>query len=130
MGLSPVKTLPRAGDCVLALVVGHSVLGGQGSPALGQAQSESQDARDIEPRFLAGQTVLDAGRPAKAIPTFQNVLAQDPSLIWVLPELARTFFVAEIWQRARSEFFADLSANLPDLVLRNVRRFIRAVDSR
>jgi hypothetical protein len=87
-------------------------------------------SNNIEARFLAGLRDLEAGRPDKAIESFSAILADDPSLLRVRLELARAYFAAEQWDRARQEFFIVLSGDLPEPVRRRVLSFIRAIDAR
>lgn len=84
----------------------------------------------IEQRFMIGLGLLNAGRPDGAIPVFLSILASDPTLVRVRLELARAYFEAEQWSRARQEFFRVLSTDLPDSVRARVLGFIRAIDAR
>ncbi|MEP5091947.1 MAG: porin family protein, partial [Paracoccaceae bacterium] len=84
----------------------------------------------IEARFLAGLRSLENGRPGRAIEAFSAILALDPTLVRVRLELARAYFAAEQWDRARREFFITLSGDLPESVRRRVLGFIRAIDAR
>ncbi|MBO9408312.1 DUF560 domain-containing protein [Shimia sp. R9_1] len=105
---------------MLALALSGS--GANAKPAETQAQ--------IERYFLSALANVEAGQPEKAIPVFLEILAQDPTLVRVRLELARAYFNAEDWQRARQEFFIVLSADLPEPVKDRVLAFIRAIDSR
>lgn len=61
---------------------------------------------------------------------FLEILAIDPTLVRVRLELARAYFEAEQWTRARREFFTALSADLPEPVRIRVLGFIQAIDAR
>lgn len=98
-----------------------------------RAQIETGSARSeavIEQDFLKGLTALETGKPAEAIPVFTRILASDPDLIRVRLELARAYFLAEQWNRARAEFFTALSADLPEPVKNTILQFIREIDAR
>lgn len=84
----------------------------------------------IERRFQEGLAALAAGDPATAIRRFTAILAGDPGLHRVRLELARAYFVAEDWTDSRREFFAVLSADVPDPVKVNIIRFLRLIDER
>ncbi|MDA5555777.1 tetratricopeptide repeat protein [Shimia sp. MMG029] len=73
---------------------------------------------------------VDSGQPEKAIPVLLALLAQNPNLVRVRLELARAYFNAKDWSRARQEFFIVLSADLPAPVKERVLAFIRAIDNR
>lgn len=90
----------------------------------------SVSANAIEARFIAGLRDLETGRPDKAVEAFSAILAIDPTLVRVRLELARAYFAAEQWDRARREFFVTLSGDLPEPVRRRVLGFIRAIDAR
>ena len=98
-----------------------------GVPGVGEQPLSSNN---IEARFLTGLRDLETGRPDKAIEAFSAILAADPTLIRVRLELARAYFAAEQWNRARQEFFIVLSGDLPEPVRRRVLGFIRAIDAR
>ncbi|MCV6586714.1 MAG: tetratricopeptide repeat protein [Marinibacterium sp.] len=87
-------------------------------------------AEQIEARFLVALDALDRGDPQFAIRELTAILALDPGLIRVRLELARAYFEAEEWARARQEFFVVLSADIPDEVRSNVLIYIRAIDAR
>ncbi|URF47743.1 surface lipoprotein assembly modifier [Dinoroseobacter shibae] len=88
------------------------------------------DGAAIEARFLRGLALLNGGQAAAAIPLFLDILAGDPTLVRVRLELARAYFAAEQWSRAREEFFAVLSTDLPEPARLRVLGFIRAIDAR
>lgn len=98
--------------------------------ALAEKESTDYDRFTTEAEFLVGLAALERGEPEVAIPIFQRILSRQPGLIRVRLELARAYFFAERWQRARQEFFNVLSADIPDPVRQNVLRFIRAIDAR
>lgn len=89
-----------------------------------------QGSETIEAAFLTGLFLLDNGQPEQAIPIFLRILAVDPTLVRVRLELARAYYEAEQWSRAREEFFTVLSGNIPDPVRERVLSFIQAIDSR
>ncbi|MCV6596141.1 MAG: tetratricopeptide repeat protein [Mangrovicoccus sp.] len=119
---------------LLALLFGLAAVFGHAAPLRAETapvpSPQIARALQIEEQFLTGLAALDAGQADQAIVIFQDILAQNPDLIRVRLELARAYFIAERWQRARSEFFAVLSADLPESVRQNVLRFIRAIDAR
>ena len=80
-----------------------------GVPGVGEQPVSSNN---IEARFLIGLRDLETGKPDKAIEAFSAILAADPTLIRVRLELARAYFAAEKWDRARQEFFIVLSGDL------------------
>ena len=84
----------------------------------------------VERQFLIGLALLNTGRPNDAIPFFLDLLAADPTLVRVRLELARAYFEAELWARARQEFFTVLSGDLPEPVRLRILSFIRAIDAR
>lgn len=84
----------------------------------------------VEAVFLAGLQALEAGDTETAIRRFTSILAQDPRLHRVRLELARAYFVAEDWADARREFFAVLSADVPEPVKDTIIRFLRLIDVR
>lgn len=88
------------------------------------------DEIEIESLFLSGLSDLENGRPQSAIEKFSTILATNPNLIRVRLELARAFFMARQWTRARNEFFTVLSGDLPDPVRARVLGFIREIDAR
>lgn len=102
------------------------------TPAYAQQAPDltQQQILETERAFLVGLAALNSGDPETAIRIFRAILARDPTLVRVRLELARAYFVAEQWSRSRAEFFAVLSADLPDAVRTNVLSFIRAIDSR
>ncbi|MEM1078977.1 MAG: tetratricopeptide repeat protein [Pseudomonadota bacterium] len=89
-----------------------------------------EDARTMEAQFLRGLALLNSGHPNDAIPFFLRLLAADPTLVRVRLELARAYYVAELWDRARQEFFTVLSGDLPEIVRVRVLSFIRSIDAR
>ncbi len=95
-----------------------------------QAQTPAPRELAIEQQFLTGLGLLNTGRPREAIPRFLAILADDPSLVRVRLELARAYFAAEQWERAREQFFIVLSGDVPDPVRLRVLEFIRAIDAR
>lgn len=92
--------------------------------------SRQVSAQEIEVRFLAGMSSLNSGQPDAAIPQFSAILASDPTLVRVRLELARAYFEAGQWARAREEFFTVLSGDLPEPVRETVLRYIREIDAR
>lgn len=98
-----------------------------GSPSA-NATTPPQSA--VETAFLSALEDIETGQPRKAIPVLVSILARNPSLVRVRLELARAYFNAEDWRRARQEFFIVLSADLPEAVRLRVLAFIRAIDSR
>ncbi len=97
---------------------------------LPNADEISMSPQTIEAAFLTGLRYLETGRPQKAIEVFSVILAADPTLIRVRLELARAYFAAKQWERARQEFFLVLSGDLPEPVRRTILGFIRAIDAR
>ncbi|WP_298849642.1 tetratricopeptide repeat protein [uncultured Ruegeria sp.] len=95
-----------------------------------QRVSQSADQFEIEALFLSGLTDLQNGRPDVAIEKFSSILAANPNLVRVRLELARAYFMARQWNRARNEFFSVLSGDLPDPVRARVLAFIREIDAR
>lgn len=95
-----------------------------------QTSPSQATARAMEAQFLRGLAALNAGRPSEAIPIFLSLLAADPGLVRVRLELARAYYDAELWSRARQEFFTVLSGDLPEIVRFRVLSFIRAIDAR
>lgn len=116
----------RALRIVCLVVAALAALG----PGASVARPAPLSQQQIEAQFLTALTALNSGRPEEAIPPLLNLLGQDPSLVRVRLELARAYFEAEQWQRAREEFFIVLSGDLPDPVRQRVLMFIRAIDSR
>jgi hypothetical protein len=94
------------------------------------AEAPAPSGAQIEQAFLTALANVEAGKPEQAIPVYLAILAQDPTLVRVRLELARAYFNAEDWSRARQEFFIVLSADLPEPVKERVLAFIRAIDSR
>jgi outer membrane protein len=88
------------------------------------------EALAIEAQFQEGLQALDAGDSETAIRRFTSILALNPRLHRVRLELARAYFVAEDWADARREFFAVLSADVPDAVKDTIIRFLRLIDIR
>ena len=84
----------------------------------------------IEQRFREGMAALEAGDTETAIRRFTSILADNPRLHRVRLELARAYFVAEDWADARREFFAVLSADVPQAVKDNIIVFLRLIDLR
>ncbi len=84
----------------------------------------------IEQRFREGMAALEAGDTETAIRRFTGILAGDPRLHRVRLELARAYFLAEDWADARREFFAVLSADVPEAVKDNIIVFLRLIDLR
>ncbi len=102
-----------------------------------RAQSENKvpvaafvDETEIEALFLSGLADLQRGQPQAAIEKFSSILAANPNLVRVRLELARAFFLAHQWDRARNEFFVVLSGDLPDPVRARVLSYIRQIDAR
>ncbi len=90
----------------------------------------SAEALLIEQRFREGMAALEAGDTETAIRRFTSILADNPRLHRVRLELARAYFVAEDWADARREFFAVLSADVPQAVKDNIIVFLRLIDVR
>ena len=88
------------------------------------------EALSIERRFQEGLAALEAGDTETAIRRFTSILAENPRLHRVRLELARAYFVAEDWTDARREFFAVLSADVPQQVRDNIIVFVRLIDLR
>lgn len=103
---------------------------GSANAGIPSADGKPLSSNTIESIFLAGLKDLEIGKPDKAIEAFSSILGADPTLIRVRLELARAYFAAEQWDRARQEFFIVLSGDLPDSVRRRVLGFIRAIDAR
>lgn len=120
---------PGVGRLLAALAA--AVLLGAGGAAPAAAQEPGLPPPEvIEARFLEALALVDAGRPEAAIPIFRAILAADPTLTRVRLELARAYYEAKLWVRARQEFFTVLSGDLPDAVRQNVLGFIEAIDAR
>lgn len=102
----------------------------QASADTTQPASQTADEFQIEAVFLSGLTDLRNGRPESAIEKFSAILATNPNLVRVRLELARAYFMARQWTRARNEFFTVLSGDLPDPVRARVLGFIREIDAR
>lgn len=98
--------------------------------ASAKASTERQTQTQIEGSFKSALHYLNSGQPEKSIPVFLSILAQNPNLVRVRLELARAYFNAENWSKARQEFFIVLSADLPEPVKKRVMQYIRAIDSR
>lgn len=88
------------------------------------------EAAEIEALFQEGLRALEAGDTETAIRRFTAILARDPRLHRVRLELARAHFLGEDWADSRREFFAVLSADVPDAVRDNIIRFLRLIDER
>lgn len=95
-----------------------------------QASNSQTEPQTIENAFLTALSHLKADKPEKAIQIYLAILAHNPSLVRVRLELARAYFAAENWNKARQEFFLVLSADLPDPVKDRVLKYIREIDSR
>lgn len=102
----------------------------QTAPPTSDVVPTQPDGAAIERQFLTGLALLNARQAEAAIPLFLEILAVDPTLVRVRLELARAYFEAEQWSRARREFFTALSADLPEPVRLRVLGFIRAIDAR
>jgi hypothetical protein len=88
------------------------------------------DALLIEAQFQEGLQALEAGDTETAIRRFTGILARNPRLHRVRLELARAYFVAEDWADARREFFAVLSADVPEAVKQTIIGFLQLIDLR
>lgn len=95
-----------------------------------QHVTQTADQLEIETLFLSGLADLENSRPEAAIEKFSSILAGNPNLVRVRLELARAYFMARQWNRARNEFFTVLSGDLPDPVRTRVLAFIREIDAR
>ncbi|WP_172677860.1 lipopolysaccharide assembly protein LapB [Ruegeria sp. 6PALISEP08] len=95
-----------------------------------QTVSQTADQFEIEAVFLSGLADMQNSRPEAAIEKFSAILAANPNLTRVRLELARAYFMARQWNRARNEFFTVLSGDLPDSVRIRVLAFIREIDAR
>lgn len=102
------------------------------NPGAAQTTSPTPSSpAEIEAVFLAGLGALNAGDARQAIVQFSAILARDPTLTRVRLELARAYFFAGEFGRARAEFLTVLSAgDLPDTARQNILRFIREIDAR
>lgn len=97
--------------------------------AVGNARADGHDP-EIQRRFLTALEDIERGDYTAAISALRGILARDPSLHRVRLELARAYFLAEEWAQAETEFFAVLSADVPDAVRNNIRLFLREIDVR
>lgn len=123
MGLSSCSRWFARGAVIALLSV-------QPGAATAQETAGPTNSAAIEATFLQGLQSLEANRPDIAIRIFSAILAANPELVRVRLELARAYFQARQWSRARAEFFRTLSADLPEPVRKNVLRFIRQIDAR
>jgi hypothetical protein len=100
------------------------------SPEPAAVDPARSTALAIEALFQEGLRALEAGDTETAIRRFTTILARDPRLHRVRLELARAYFVAEDWADSRREFFAVLSADVPQAVKDTIIRFLRLIDVR
>lgn len=136
MDRRPVSLLSRLPRLLLLLFLAVPC----GGPALAQdpdaeprpvaVDPTRQAALATEAQFLEGLRALETGDTETAIRRFTAILSRDPRLHRVRLELARAYFVAEDWADARREFFAVLSADVPDTVKDTIIRFLRLIDVR
>ena len=103
---------------------------GAGEQAVETGTEADIRAQQTEAAFLSALDAMAQGEPTTAIRILTDILARDPNLIRVRLELARAYFEAEEWARSRREFFAILSAEIPEAVRTNVLWFIREIDAR
>lgn len=98
----------------------------------GPAPQVAAAATDPEKQrvFLQSLELIEAGEYDAAIRLLRAMLRDDPGLHRVRLELARAYFWAKEWARARREFFTVLSADIPDPVRANIIAFLRAIDAR
>ena len=97
---------------------------------LGDAHAATDNQSVIEARFQSGLQSAGRGDYGNAIVIFQSILSNYPNLTRVRLELARAYFLAEQWNRSRSEFFKVLSGDIPAPVRQTILNFIRAIDAR
>ena len=100
--------------------------------AAGLAPQVAATATDPEKQrvFLQSLELIEAGEYDAAIRLLRAMLRDDPGLHRVRLELARVYFLAKEWERARREFFTVLSADIPEQVRANIIAFLRAIDAR
>lgn len=112
------------------LLVALALLLAAATSASAQNSTRGLSPQMTEQVFLSGLAALERGDTDTAIASFTRILATDPGLVRVRLELARAYFEAQQWNRARSEFFTALSADLPGPVRDTILRFIREIDAR
>jgi tetratricopeptide (TPR) repeat protein len=85
---------------------------------------EAQAPRDRQLRFLKAHLALGQGQRERAIGLFRDLLSEDPSLIRVRLDLARTLYEVGEYDAATYHFELALGSNIPDNVRRNVQAFL------
>ncbi|CUH54177.1 porin family protein [Shimia marina] len=100
------------------------------APFAQASNTATPQVMEIEEAFDYAMFAVHEGKAAAAIPVFEAILAEDPTLVRVRLELARALFMAEQWARSREEFFRVLSGDLPEPVRQKVLAFIRQIDAR
>ena len=116
---------------ILALLLSfHAPQAARAAPGVDASASTASESALIEAVFISGLTDLEKGNTQGAIRKFSAILAIDPNLVRVRLEYGLAYFLARQWDRARSEFFTALSADLPDPVCAKVLGLIREIDAR
>ncbi|WP_171187123.1 lipopolysaccharide assembly protein LapB [Ruegeria sp. HKCCC2117] len=128
--MKPVRVFYFILMSACAFVLASAVVPYQAAAETNHPVAQSAAQFEIEAIFLSGLADLQNGRPEDAIEKFSAILAANPNLTRVRLELARAYFMARQWNRARNEFFTVLSGDLPDPVRTRVLAFIREIDAR
>ncbi len=83
--------------------------------------------RDRQLRFLKAHLAIRQGRRDQATALLRGLLADDPSLLRVRLDLARTLYETGDYAAATYHFELALGADLPDTVRRNVLAYLDAL---
>jgi len=91
---------------------------------------EADNAGGIERDFLDGMVALARKDFARAEAKFRKILQDDPSLVRVRLELARTLFLAKKDEQADYNFRLAIAEHPPEAVIRNIARFRETIRAR
>ena len=91
-------------------------------------QVEKIAPQDRQLRFLNAHIAIRRGDPDRAISIFRGLLKEDPTLIRVRLDLAKTFFDKGDYEAARYHFELALGSDLPDPVKRNVNAYLDRIN--
>jgi tetratricopeptide (TPR) repeat protein len=88
------------------------------------AELEALAPHDRQLRFLKAHVALREGERKRAIEIFRGLLSEDPSLVRVRLDLARTLYEKGEFEAATYHFEVALGADIPEVVRRNVQAYL------
>jgi len=95
-------------------------------PKIVKKRKKKKEKRDY---LLIGKTYFQTGEYESALAAFDHLLIEEPNNQLARLEYARTLYMLGFYKPAKKEFMIVLNSNPPEIVKRNIKAYIKKIDS-